>query len=142
MRWPCSVQNVPFVLEVLTANFFLMDLFIANSLTALDGTAVHLGAKEGRQRSLRIFFETFMLQNYGTSKITRQGPSTSVGWTSDLFLCPPLSLSPLCASLFLFLSSHKDEAPLPLIKINLTSHYTRLTLISCNITKFSFKQME
>ena len=28
----------------------LMDLLIANSLTALDGTAVHLGAKEGRQR--------------------------------------------------------------------------------------------
>ena len=142
MRWPGSVHNVPIVLEeVLTANLFLMDLFIANSLTALDGTAVHLGAKEGRQRSLRIFFETFMLQNYGTSKITRQGPSASVGWTSDLFLCPSLSLSPLCLSLFVLVISLEmrgDEAPLPLIKIRLTSHYTMLTLISCNITKFSF----
>ena len=107
-RWPCSVQNVPIVLEeVLTAKFFLMDLFIANSLTALDGTAVHLGAKEGRQRSLRIFFETFMLQNYGTSKITSQGHSTSVGWTSDFFLCPSLSLSAVCLSLFVLVISYR-----------------------------------
>ena len=92
------------------------------------------------ERSLRIFFETFMLQNYGTSMITCQGPSASVGWTSDLFLCPSLSLSPLCLSLFVLVISLEmrgDEAPLPLIKIRLTSHYTRLTLISYIIANFS-----
>ena len=42
MRWPCSVQNILIVLEeVLTANLFLMDLFMANSLTAQDGTPVN-----------------------------------------------------------------------------------------------------
>ena len=63
------------------------------------------------ERSLRILFEVFMLQIYGTSMLTCQGPPTSVGWTyigmqtSDFFLCPSISLSSLCLSLFVLVLS-------------------------------------
>ena len=63
------------------------------------------------ERSLRILFEVFMLQIYGTSMLTCQGTPTSVGWTyigmqtSDFFLCPSISLSSLCLSLFVLVLS-------------------------------------